>query len=141
MIATEQFHGHAGDFAEFHGGAAEEDQGFIAGGEGVEGMAAFVQECFDIALEAGGVHEDERLADFFKRGLISAGLFATATRQIQVLVLAQGIEILGQLRIESLEDGGSLGDEGVDLGFGEGAERGTVMRIDGEVPGAEAREL
>ena len=29
MFAAEEFHGHAGDFAEFHGGAAEKNQIFV----------------------------------------------------------------------------------------------------------------
>ena len=53
----------------------------------MEGVSAFVEEGFDIALQAGGVHEDERLAGFFQRHEISTGLFALAALKIEISML------------------------------------------------------
>jgi hypothetical protein len=73
MIVGEELHGHRRDFAEFDGRMAIEEQGVVACGEGVEGVAAFVQQREDVAVGAGGVHKDEGIADFLERRLIAAG--------------------------------------------------------------------
>lgn len=57
VFVAEEFHGHGGDFAEFNGGVAVVVEGFFAGGEGVEGVAGFVEHGFDVVLLADGVHE------------------------------------------------------------------------------------
>ena len=54
----------------------------------VERVAALVQQRLDVALQAGGVHEDERLADFVQRGLVPAGLLALAAGQVEIVALA-----------------------------------------------------
>ncbi len=141
VIGAQQFHGHAGDFAEFQGGVSEKEEGLIAGGEGVEGVAGLVEEHFDISLQSGGVHEDEGLSDFFETGLIAAGLFAASAGEVEVFVCAQRFEIIAELGVHAGENVGSLADELIDLGFGERPKRGLIVRINREIPGAQAVEI
>ena len=46
-------------------------------------MAAFVQEGAEVAVDADGVHEDERQAVGFEGGLVAAGGLALAVGQVE----------------------------------------------------------
>ena len=61
---AEQFHAHGGDFTEFNRGAAVGVEVFAARGQGVKGVSGFVQDGFDVALNADGVHENKRQTGF-----------------------------------------------------------------------------
>src|SRR5688572_11152990 len=122
VVGAQQFHRHAGDFAELHGRRAEEHQRLVAGGQAVEGVAALVQEGLDVALGAGGVHEDEGLAGLFEAGLVAAGLLALSAGEVEVLAAGEGLEVLGQRGGDALEDGASLRDQQGGLIAAEGRE-------------------
>jgi len=139
VFVAEEFHGHGGDFAEFNGGVAVVVEGFFAGGEGVEGVAGFVEHGFDVVLLADGVHEDEGEAGFGKGGLVAAGGFAFAVVEVEEVEVAQGLEAAGEGAVEVVED--VLGAVDHLVHVEEGAEGGAAEGIDGEVPGAEGGEL
>jgi hypothetical protein len=52
VIAGEQLHAHAGDLAELERRGAVPDQGLVGAGEGVEGVAALVQEGQEVVVAA-----------------------------------------------------------------------------------------
>ena len=62
----------------------------------VLGVAALVQQDFDIPLQSGGVHENERLPRLFKRNLIPARPLALAAGEVEVVVRLELVEFPGQ---------------------------------------------
>ena len=58
-------------------------------GQGVEGVAPLVQQGPHVAVEAHGVHEDERQAVVLERRLVAAGGLALAVGQVEQAVRAQ----------------------------------------------------
>ena len=103
----------------------------FAGGQLMESVSAFVEEGFDVALQAGGVHEDEGLAGFFQGHEIAAGLFSLAALEIEISVLLQLIEIGSQFGREAIEDFAGFADENIDLVFVERVQRWPALGIDG----------
>ena len=99
-FVAEQFHAHGGDFAEFNRRAAVGVEVLAARGQGVKGVAGFVQDGFDVALNADGVHENERQARFGQSGLIAARGLAFAIVQIEQTQIAHQSEFRGQFGIE-----------------------------------------
>ena len=54
----------------------------VLDGESVKSVPGFVQEGFDVTLDADRVHEDEREPSFGQRGLISARSFSFSVLQV-----------------------------------------------------------
>ncbi len=139
----EQLHGHGGDLGELDRAVAVVQQGLVAAEHGVEGVAGLVDHGLDVAVQAGGVHEDEGHTDAVAHVLVAAGRFALSAVEIEVVAaldadaaaVAQLAEHRGEARVELLEGGVGLVHQ-VDAAV-EGAERCSAVRVDGEVPWSE----
>ena len=83
VFVAEEFHAHGGDLAKFCGGVAVGHEVFLARGQGVEGVAGFVEDGFDVALDTDCVHENEREAGFGESCLIATGGFAFAVGEVE----------------------------------------------------------
>src|SRR5262245_51117135 len=62
LLATQQFHAHRGDFAEFDRRMAIVSQRLITGRVDMECMAGFMEERANITIQSNRVHKNERQA-------------------------------------------------------------------------------
>jgi hypothetical protein len=134
VIAGEQLHAHAGDLAELERRGAVPDQGLVGAGEGVEGVAALVQEGQEVVVAADEVGEDEGEAAGLEVDLVAAGGLAGAGHEVEEAALGEVGELAPERGVEGVEDGDGAGDEG---GFvGEGLQRGLAGQRGEQIPGA-----
>ncbi len=107
----------------------------------MKGVAAFVEEDFDIELEASGVHEYEGLFGCFERRLESTGAFAMTGVEVEVAVVLEGLELGSVVGGDAVEGLACFFDEGVDVLFIEGAEGRSGVDVNSGVPGFECVEV
>ncbi len=142
-----EFHRHGGDLGELHRDVGAIGEKRIATGqERVEGVTGLVDDGLDIALQACGVHEDEREADAVAVGLIAAGSLAAAGFEIQAGPIrdavgrnfrpTEGVKELGRGRgVHAAEEpAGALDQVG---GRGKGAQRRPAADIHLQIPRAQ----
>ena len=95
-------------------------------------VAGFVQHRLHIALQPDRIHENERQARLAEGGLITAGRFAFAIRQIEQMPLSASFETRSPGVIQSIKDALRFVDHSIDLL--EGLQRRTIQRIDRQIP-------
>ena len=132
-LVAQQLHAHRGHFAELDRRAAVGEQILVARGQRVKGMAGFVQDGLHVALQADGVHEDERHPRFGQRGLVAARRFAFAVGQVEQTQVLHPLESGRQVAVEALENLLRARDHLVHLL--ERAQRRPVQRVHRQVPG------
>ena len=123
---------HRGDLAELDRALAIGGQRLAAAGQGVEGVAPFVEQGPHVAVEADGVHEDERQPVVLERRLVAAGGLPLAVGQVEQLLRAQEGELLAELGVDVAED--RLGARGELLDVVERLERRPAQRVDRRGP-------
>jgi hypothetical protein len=105
---------------------------FIACGQRVEGVAGFVEDGFDVTLDADRVHENEREAGFGESCLVTTGGFAFAVGEVEEFKIVHLPETRGEVGVEFVEN--RLCALHQSFNFFERTERRLVFRIDGEIP-------
>src|SRR5438093_9674368 len=95
-------------------------------------MTRLVQNCFKIALQTDGIHENKRKPHLFERVLIAAWRFSVAIGQIEQFSLVHFPKASGHLFIKVVENLLSPIDHAIHLL--KGAQWRAIQRIDSEVP-------
>ena len=131
-FVAEQFHAHRGDFAKFNRRAAVGVQILVARRQRVKGVAGLVQDRLHVALQADGVHENERQPRLGQRGLIAARRLAFAIVEVEQMQVLHLLETAGQFAVEPVENFLRARNHFVHLR--ERFQRRAVQRVHRQVP-------
>ena len=137
MLEAEQLHRHARSLGKLDGVVAEREQVEVAAEDGVERVAAFVEQRLHVAVQADAVDEQERQSDVFQLVLVAARRLALAAHQVEQLVIDERLELCGKAWIDLREQLATEVDQLL-LGL-EGSQRRLAVEIDFEVPWAQRR--
>ena len=137
MLEAEQLHRHARSLGKLDGVVAEREQVEVAAEDGVERVAAFVEQRLHVAVQADAVDEQERQSDVFELVLVAARRLALAVHQVEQLVVDERLELSGKARIDLREQLAAEVDQLL-LGL-EGPQRRLAVEIDFEIPRTKRR--
>ena len=105
----------------------------------MEGVAGFVNHRLQVALQAGGVHEDERLALAVAILLVAARRLALTRFEIEAVGVRIESKILPSPPSMFVEQARGLGDQVI--GFSNGRRAGPALGVDSQVPRPELSDL
>jgi len=100
----QKLHAHRGDLGELH--RQQLLRMLLQVGqrrhlEGMEGVAALVQQCHDVVVRADCIHEDKRLASHVIFELVTTRRLVRAALQVQQLLRAHRLEVRAELRVHA----------------------------------------
>ena len=131
-FVAEQFHAHGGDLAKFNRRAAIRVQILVARRQRVKGVAGLVQNRLHVALQADGVHENERQPRLGERVLIAARRLALAIVEVEQLQILHLLETAGEFAVQPVENLLRARNHFADSR--ERFQRRTVQRVNGQIP-------
>ena len=102
---ADEFHAHACDFGKFSRDIAVSEYRLVRKCKLMERMAGFMQQCVNVAVRIGGVHENEGEAAFVKTDLVSARSLAQPGIWIDKLFCLHFTGPLACLRVYAFENG------------------------------------
>src|SRR5713226_9482798 len=98
----------------------------------MEGVARFMQQRADVAVDANRIHEDERHLSESERLAVSPRRFALAVVEVQQVRVGHAPVVGSELRIHVCEYGARTVDEGGDVI--EWLQSPPALRVRGDVP-------